>query len=51
MIAKVCDRESKRDVWFKNHLFYFLFQLQERIADIEREKEILNEANEKLLNR
>ena len=23
MIAKVCDRESRRDTWFENRLVYF----------------------------
>ena len=25
MIAKVCDRESRRDLWFEKCLFFFFF--------------------------
>ena len=27
MIAKVCDRESRRDLWFKNRLVYSLLDV------------------------
>ena len=34
MIAQVCDRESRRDSWFENHLFFFfLFFLKKFYID------------------
>lgn len=44
-------KEDEGHVENSSSIAFLLFQLNDRIHDLEKEKEILREANEKLLNR